>query len=99
MSIDRTLKLTKGTVVKDKWTVVRVLGEGGCGVVYEVNYDKGKAALKLEALSARKEDEILKMEVHVLRKLQGKRHACQLLGCGRTEKFNFIAMTVLAQSL
>ena len=39
------------------------------------------------------------MEVAVLRRLQGVKQACKFLGCGRTDKVNFMAMSLLGPNL
>lgn len=39
------------------------------------------------------------MEVAVLRRLQGVKQACKFLGCGRTDKANFMVMTLLGTNL
>lgn len=43
--------------------------------------------MKVEPLMKDKDDEILKMEIYVLKRLQGSKHACRLFGCGKTEQF------------
>ena len=71
------VKLTVGSVVRERWEVLRRIGEGGCGVVYEVldlRNRQRKLALKVEPIQRRKDDEILKMEAHVLRKLKVAHH-------------------------
>uniref|UniRef100_A0A3Q2YUM3 Tau tubulin kinase 1 n=1 Tax=Hippocampus comes TaxID=109280 RepID=A0A3Q2YUM3_HIPCM len=47
-------------------------------------------ALKVE--SAQQPKQVLKMEVAVLKKLQGKNHVCKFIGCGRNDKFNYVVM-------
>ena len=95
----RTVELEIGTVVRDVWKVTGKLGEGGCGVVYEVISLKTKRRAALKAELTDKEDEILKMEVFVLRKLQTSSHACRLLMYGKLSNFNFVVMTLLGRSL
>lgn len=45
----KELSITIGTVVNQQWKVIKKLGEGGCGVVYQVkNQANGNdAALKV----------------------------------------------------
>lgn len=46
-----------------------------------------------------KDDEILKMEVFVLRKLQKSRHACRLLLAGKEKNYSFMIMSLLGKEL
>ncbi|PAV70266.1 hypothetical protein WR25_24083 [Diploscapter pachys] len=39
------------------------------------------------------------MEVAVLRRLQGKKHACKFYGCGRNDKFNYLVMSLQGKNL
>lgn len=59
--------------------VVKKIGGGGFGEIYE-GLDlitREQVALKVE--SARQPKQVLKMEVAVLKKLQGKEHVCRLV--------------------
>ncbi|CAH2267701.1 jg4719, partial [Pararge aegeria aegeria] len=63
--------LQPGHVVKERWKVVKKIGGGGFGEIYE-GLDlvtQEQVALKVE--SARQPKQVLKMEVAVLKKLQG----------------------------
>ena len=51
---------------------------------------KEQVALKLE--SAKQPKQVLKMEVAVLKKLQGRDHVCRFIGCGRNDRFNYVVM-------
>ena len=46
--------------------------------------------MKLE--SAKQPKQVLKMEVAVLKKLQGREHVCRFIGCGRNDRFNYVVM-------
>lgn len=65
--------LQPGHVVKERWKVVRKIGGGGFGEIYEGQdlITREQVALKVE--SARQPKQVLKMEVAVLKKLQGKK--------------------------
>ncbi|KAL5009211.1 hypothetical protein ScPMuIL_014792 [Solemya velum] len=91
--------LQAGQVVKERWKVVRKIGGGGFGEIYEGmdQVNKEPVALKLE--SAKQSKQVLKMEVAVLKKLQGKDHVCRFIGCGRNEHYNYVVMTLQAKNL
>lgn len=88
-----------GHVIKDKWRITKKIGGGGFGEIYEAQEINGqeKVALKLE--SAKQPKQVLKMEVAVLRKLQGKTHVCKFLGCGRNERYSYVVMTLQGRNL
>ncbi|XP_066599003.1 tau-tubulin kinase homolog Asator isoform X2 [Prorops nasuta] len=91
--------LQQGHVIKERWKVVKKIGGGGFGEIYE-GIDlmtKEQVALKVE--SARQPKQVLKMEVAVLKKLQGKEHICRFIGCGRNERFNYVVMQLQGKNL
>lgn len=88
-----------GQVVKDRWEVLKKIGGGGFGEIYECldRITSDKVALKLE--SAMQLKQVLKIEVAVLKRLQDYDCVCRFLGCGRNEKFSYVAMTLQGQNL
>ncbi|OWF52696.1 Tau-tubulin kinase 1 [Mizuhopecten yessoensis] len=91
--------LQPNQVVKDRWKVVRKIGGGGFGEIYDGidQVTKENVALKLE--SAKQAKQVLKMEVAVLKKLQGHDHVCRFIGCGRNERYNYVVMTLQGKNL
>jgi tau tubulin kinase len=75
------------------------VGGGGFGQIYEALdlLTKQHIALKIE--SAKQAKQVLKMEVTVLRRLQGKDHVCCFLGGGQTDTYSFLAMTLHGKNL
>ncbi|XP_056332934.1 tau-tubulin kinase 1 [Danio aesculapii] len=91
--------LPSNCLVKDRWKVLKKIGGGGFGEIYEA-YDlltRENVALKVE--SAQQPKQVLKMEVAVLKKLQGKNHVCKFIGCGRNDKFNYVVMQLQGRNL
>lgn len=85
--------LQPGHVVKERWKVSRKIGGGGFGEIYE-GLDlvtKEQVALKVE--SARQPKQVLKMEVAVLKKLQGTEF--KLVRLAKIMDFVFIALDFL----
>ncbi|XP_036300541.1 tau-tubulin kinase 2 isoform X4 [Pipistrellus kuhlii] len=84
--------LSVGILVKERWKVLRKIGGGGFGEIYDAldMLTRENVALKVE--SAQQPKQVLKMEVAVLKKLQGKDHVCRFIGCGRNDRFNYVAM-------
>uniref|UniRef100_A0A0M3I7N0 Protein kinase domain-containing protein n=1 Tax=Ascaris lumbricoides TaxID=6252 RepID=A0A0M3I7N0_ASCLU len=100
------IKLSVGDKVRDTFVVRKKLGEGSCGTVFLVEsvkdkqaYSYIKAAMKVEPFMKSKDDEILKMEVYVLKKLQKSKHACRLLLAGKMNNFSFLVMSLLGKEL
>uniref|UniRef100_A0A673KDV4 Tau-tubulin kinase 1-like n=1 Tax=Sinocyclocheilus rhinocerous TaxID=307959 RepID=A0A673KDV4_9TELE len=91
--------LPSNCLVKERWKVLKKIGGGGFGEIYEA-YDlltRENMALKVE--SAQQPKQVLKMEVAVLKKLQGKNHVCKFIGCGRNDKFNYVVMQLQGRNL
>ncbi|CAI2732715.1 unnamed protein product [Schistosoma spindalis] len=69
--------------------------DSGISSINEV-YDY-RVAIKAE--SNRQARQVLRMEVAVLRRLQGKPNICRLFGCGKNAKFNYMVMTLQGKNL
>ncbi|CAD5234672.1 unnamed protein product [Bursaphelenchus xylophilus] len=95
------IPINAGHIVNGQWKVLKKLGEGGCGVVWQVQHVKtdNLAALKAEPFGMLKEDELLKMEVFVLKKLVNAKHVCKLLATGKGSTYYFVIMTLIGPSL
>ncbi|XP_060808928.1 tau-tubulin kinase 1 [Amyelois transitella] len=91
--------LQPGHIVKERWKVVKKIGGGGFGEIYEGMdlVTQEQVALKVE--SSRQPKQVLKMEVAVLKKLQGKEHVCRFIGCGRNARFNYVVMQLQGRNL
>ncbi|XP_019407017.1 PREDICTED: tau-tubulin kinase 2 isoform X2 [Crocodylus porosus] len=91
--------LSVGTLVKERWKVLRKIGGGGFGEIYDALdlLTRENVALKVE--SAQQPKQVLKMEVAVLKKLQGKDHVCRFIGCGRNDRFNYVVMQLQGRNL
>ncbi|KAL3070664.1 hypothetical protein niasHS_016938 [Heterodera schachtii] len=92
--------LQPSQVIRERWKIKQKIGGGGFGEIYEAidtqNHNE-RVAIKVESSKANKQ--VLKMEVAVLRRLQGKKHACKFFGCGRNDKFNYLVMGLQAKNL
>ncbi|XP_033647407.1 titin homolog [Asterias rubens] len=88
-----------GAIVKDRWKVTRKVGGGGFGEIYEAVDQVLEEAVALKLESALQPKQVLKMEVAVLKKLQGKDHVCKFIGCGRNDQFNYVVMSLQAANL
>ncbi|XP_069494764.1 tau-tubulin kinase 2 isoform X5 [Ambystoma mexicanum] len=91
--------LCVGILVKERWKVLRKIGGGGFGEIYDALdlLTRENVALKVE--SAQQPKQVLKMEVAVLKKLQGKDHVCRFIGCGRNDRFNYVVMQLQGRNL
>ncbi|XP_016000427.2 tau-tubulin kinase 2 isoform X1 [Rousettus aegyptiacus] len=91
--------LSVGILVKERWKVLRKIGGGGFGEIYDAldMLTRENVALKVE--SAQQPKQVLKMEVAVLKKLQGKDHVCKFIGCGRNDRFNYVVMQLQGRNL
>uniref|UniRef100_A0A1A7W6P9 non-specific serine/threonine protein kinase n=3 Tax=Iconisemion striatum TaxID=60296 RepID=A0A1A7W6P9_9TELE len=98
-AVEHTDILSVGDVVRDRWKVVRKIGGGGFGEIYEVLDQLSQATVALKVESAQQPKQVLKMEVAVLKKLQGKDHVCRFVGCGRNDRFNYVVMELQGRNL
>ncbi|NXP54762.1 TTBK2 kinase, partial [Heliornis fulica] len=91
--------LSVGILVKERWKVLRKIGGGGFGEIYDALdlLTRENVALKVE--SAQQPKQVLKMEVAVLKKLQGEDHICRFIGCGRNDRFNYVVMQLQGRNL
>ncbi|MCP3665971.1 MAG: protein kinase [Gammaproteobacteria bacterium] len=93
--------LNPGDVIKQVYQVNKKLAEGGLKAVYLVKdkRTKEKKAMKIEEVKV--SDKELKMERNVLEAFmkRGSRHVCKLLDKGRSEKFDFVIMTLVGENL
>ena len=77
-----------------RWTLVSKLGSGAFGNVYLVErYRKhtkqlGYAAMKVEEHKKNRDDELLRMEIYVLMKLQGQVSFTTIYDKGQTNNFS-----------
>ncbi|XP_019909867.2 tau-tubulin kinase 2 isoform X2 [Esox lucius] len=86
-------------VVKERWKVAKKIGGGGFGEIYEALDLLNRSSVALKVESAQQPKQVLKMEVAVLKKLQGKDHVCRFVGCGRNDRFNYVVMELQGRNL
>nr|XP_046269521.1 tau-tubulin kinase 2 isoform X1 [Scatophagus argus] len=87
------------SLVKERWKVVKKIGGGGFGEIYEAVDLMTRINVALKVESAQQPKQVLKMEVAVLKKLQGKDHVCRFVGCGRNDRFNYVVMELQGRNL
>uniref|UniRef100_A0A1I7ZED1 Protein kinase domain-containing protein n=1 Tax=Steinernema glaseri TaxID=37863 RepID=A0A1I7ZED1_9BILA len=92
--------LPLGKVIGKRWKLIQKLGQGGCGAVYMVQdvNGKGKAALKAESNFVAG-GSVLKLEAQILQRMSGKKYVAQLFHAGRKERYCYMVMTLLGDSL
>ncbi|XP_071270114.1 tau-tubulin kinase 2-like isoform X1 [Salvelinus alpinus] len=86
-------------LVRERWRVLKKIGGGGFGEIYEVLDQLSQVNVALKVESAQQPKQVLKMEVAVLKKLQGKDHVCRFVGCGRNDRFNYVVMELQGRNL
>uniref|UniRef100_A0A671S623 non-specific serine/threonine protein kinase n=1 Tax=Sinocyclocheilus anshuiensis TaxID=1608454 RepID=A0A671S623_9TELE len=96
---EQTDILSTGILVKERWKVLKKIGGGGFGEIYEALDLMNRTSVALKAESAQQPKQVLKMEVAVLKKLQGKDHVCRFVGCGRNDLFNYVVMELQGRNL
>ncbi|KTF93475.1 hypothetical protein cypCar_00027354 [Cyprinus carpio] len=91
--------LAVGSMVRERWRVLKKIGGGGFGEIYEVLDQVNQVSVALKVESAQQPKQVLKMEVAVLKRLQGKDHVCRFVGCGRNDRFNYVVMELQGKNL
>lgn len=93
--------LKAGDKIMNLYEIKERIAEGSYGIVFVVENvkDHTKAAMKVEPRMKRKENEVLKMEVFILRKLQKSKHACKILMASKESNYSFVVMTLLGREL
>ncbi|XP_061609520.1 tau-tubulin kinase 2b [Phyllopteryx taeniolatus] len=99
MSGEHTDILSTAEVVRDRWRVVRKIGGGGFGEVYEVLDLLSQATVAMKVESATHPKPVQRTEAAVLRKLQGKDNVCRFVSAGRNERFNYVVMELQGRNL
>uniref|UniRef100_A0A915HDS6 non-specific serine/threonine protein kinase n=1 Tax=Romanomermis culicivorax TaxID=13658 RepID=A0A915HDS6_ROMCU len=100
------LGINIGSVIDEKWKIMRILGEGAFGAVYEVE-DEGDPramyALKAEPniTSPSSPPKLLPLEVIVLKALHRKRatHCPAYITCGTTPDFDYVVMGLVGKNV
>lgn len=77
----KIVQLSKDELIGD-YKVVRRLGAGGCGVVYQVKANGKNYAMKVERTDMDKADQLLGIEAHVLKRLQSSPYAVPFIQYG-----------------
>ncbi|CAF0853373.1 unnamed protein product [Rotaria sp. Silwood1] len=91
--------LIKGDLIKSRWRITHKIGGGGFGQIYQA-YDKLRrdlVAVKVESNSQARQG--IRMEVTVLRRIQNRKHVCELLSGGTSTLYNYMVITLLGSSL
>ncbi|KRY55758.1 Tau-tubulin kinase 1 [Trichinella britovi] len=87
------------TRVFQQFEIIKKLGNGGFGAVYEA-YDcknKIKVAIKIEV--KRRKFSTVQKEAEILKHMQGNRHVLQYLGSGDENNYNYLLMEVASESV
>jgi len=92
-------QLEPGYLVKGRWKVVKSVGKGAFGEIFECEdiETNVKVAIKTEKLDSKKR--VLKIEVAVLKKLQACPFVCRYQQFGRHDDFHFVVMELLGENL
>ncbi|KAK5974660.1 Serine/threonine-protein kinase [Trichostrongylus colubriformis] len=91
--------LPNGKVIGKRWRIIKRLGVGGFGAVYKVKDINSNefAALKVEG--HRRHGNVLKLEVHILRRLAKCHLFATVLQEGKKTYYSYVVMTLLGASL
>uniref|UniRef100_A0A915L6Y3 Protein kinase domain-containing protein n=1 Tax=Romanomermis culicivorax TaxID=13658 RepID=A0A915L6Y3_ROMCU len=91
----------EGEVVNNRFTIVKLLGAGGFGAVYEVDdaKTKQKAAMKLELHKPPPDHPDLTLEMNVLRRVQKNVHFTRFIQNGVHRNIRYLVMQLVGRNL
>lgn len=87
-------ELAPGTLIDGRYRVVRVIGVGGTGIVYEVEHDRTGQRLALKTLLDPAQAPRLEQEARALAKLRSA-HVVKVVELGHCDAGPFMVMTLL----
>uniref|UniRef100_A0A0N5CF31 Protein kinase domain-containing protein n=1 Tax=Strongyloides papillosus TaxID=174720 RepID=A0A0N5CF31_STREA len=94
------IDIPSGVIIEEKYQFIKPLDEGGCGSIFLVKDTLSGSQYALKAVSNKvKESSILSFEVQVMKRLKNKKNVCQLISSGKNNRFTYVIMTLLGQSL
>uniref|UniRef100_A0A0R3RSI9 Protein kinase domain-containing protein n=1 Tax=Elaeophora elaphi TaxID=1147741 RepID=A0A0R3RSI9_9BILA len=100
---DSKLLGLKASDTVGEWIVIKKLGRGGCGAVFEVctkhSNEAKHLAMKVESRDLDHNDQLLRAEAGILKRMQYSKHVPIFIAAGRTAMFNFLLMELLGKSL
>ncbi|KAL0237981.1 hypothetical protein GEMRC1_012455 [Eukaryota sp. GEM-RC1] len=94
------MSILVGAVFRNRWTITDKLGQGAFGEIFAATdlYTRDRVAIKLEKNSSSSKG-VLKLEVAILKKLQGCPFIAKYYTCGRSDDFNYVVMELLGDNL
>ncbi|NUP13030.1 MAG: protein kinase [Polyangiaceae bacterium] len=87
-------ELAPGTLIDGRYRVIRVIGVGGTGIVYEVEHDRTGQRLALKTLLDQAQAPRLEQEARALARLRSP-HVVKVVELGQCDAGPFMAMTLL----
>lgn len=87
-------ELSPGTLIDGRYRVIRVIGVGGTGIVYEVEHDRTGQRLALKTLLDPGQAPRLEQEARALARLRSP-HVVKVVELGQCEAGPFMVMTLL----
>ncbi|KFD58351.1 hypothetical protein M514_00577 [Trichuris suis] len=97
---ESVISLETGTTFINRYQIVKKLGGGTYGKVYEVKEMKKNKHYALKIELAGTEDSVLKVEVMIMRKFQSKhKHFTHLIEAGNWGRLNYVVMSLVGCSI
>ncbi|CAJ0937434.1 unnamed protein product, partial [Mesorhabditis belari] len=99
---DPVANINIGDKVTGSFIVRKKLGEGSCGSVWLVETIQGnpsRYAMKVEPHQKSKDEEILRMEMYVLKKMQFSKHISKFIASGTQGNYSYMIMSLLGKDL
>ncbi|XP_003372190.1 Tau-tubulin kinase 1 [Trichinella spiralis] len=82
-----------------RFEIIKKLGDGGFGAVYEAYDCKNKIQVAIKIEVKRRNFSTVQKEAEILKNMQGNSHVLQYLGSGDENNYNYLLMEVAGESV
>ncbi|KRY31750.1 Tau-tubulin kinase 1 [Trichinella spiralis] len=82
-----------------RFEIIKKLGDGGFGAVYEAYDCKNKIQVAIKIEVKRRKFSTVQKEAEILKNMQGNSHVLQYLGSGDENNYNYLLMEVAGESV
>ncbi|KAL1232791.1 Tau-tubulin kinase [Trichinella spiralis] len=82
-----------------RFEIIKKLGDGGFGAVYEAYDCKNKIQVAIKIEVKRRNFSTVQKEAEILKNMQGNSHVLQYLGSGDENNYNYLLMEVASESV
>ncbi|KNC55774.1 CK1/TTBK protein kinase [Thecamonas trahens ATCC 50062] len=91
--------LAPSALLRQRWKVIDKIGQGAFGEIYRAMDVLSQELVAIKSEEANSKKQVLKLEVAVIKKMQGNPAFCRFIYCGRHANVNYVVMDLLGENL